>query len=145
MHANGAQTGHLFHDLLAAGDRRNSLQLRLKRSIAVLICHGLVHARSVEVSREPGPGSMRRSCGGLLQQLVQHFAVVLGELVITRPKYLIGGNWILLEPRAAGILVKVLAGIHAPVHGAQVKELRTLNDVCSSILALRLGWREKKD
>ena len=61
--------------------------------------------------------------GILLQNLVQELAIVIGQFVEAAPARLVRGNGIIFAPRAARILIEVLAWVNALVHGAQVKRL----------------------
>jgi hypothetical protein len=58
---------------------------------------------------------------GVFQNAAQNFLVPLKQLIETAPTALVRGNWILFQPPAAGILIKVLAGVHGPIDRPKVQ------------------------
>src|SRR5205807_34472 len=133
-----------IYELLTRGNRGDLTQLRFKRLEAPTIRGGLIHAGRVEISNDFNrlrpPRRLNRS---LLQNLAQNLAVVLSQLVIARPKYLVWRDRVVLAPCATCVFIKVVAWIYALIERPEIKGLRTLDPALvlrSAFCRTGLGW-----
>ena len=120
--ANPMQVRHFVHQARLALHGVDAVKFRLQYGYAFFIDGLFIHAGSVIVTDFLlVGGAAGRRLGCLFKNLMQHSAVVLCQLIEASPTGLVRGNRIVLQPAAAGILVKVLAGIRGLVQACKIK------------------------
>jgi len=142
-HSHALQVGHFARQLRLALQRGDARQLQPDGLGSLGLHPLLVHAGGVEVAHllvdGVALGVVRR---GLLQDLVQHRAVVFRQQAEGAPHHLVGGDGIVLDPLAAGVPVEVHTGVHALVHRIGVEAGQGLGGFVRGGAAL--GHRQRR-
>ena len=139
VHSDALQVTDRGRQLVFALDGVDAVKFRLQRFQALGINGLLIHAGSVEVADLLFLCGMLRLLGGIfLQDLVQHGAIALVQFGEAPIAGLVGGNLSVRQPVAAGILIKILAGVGSLIHGIDVEALRYLGLLRRRRL---FGWR----
>ena len=112
----------------ASVDRRDARELRLERLHPVLLDPGLVHPDAVQLPdlrlHRPGRRAPVRRC--VIEDLVEDLEVLLLQLAPGTPARAVRGNRVVREPRAAGVLVEVLARVDFWIHLGRIDPVRTV-------------------
>ena len=97
----------------------DALHFLFQRRSAFFLDGAFVHARGVERAYQSFSWRLRRA--RLREDVAQNVEIALEQFAEPSPERLVGGNRIVLHPRAARVLVKIDAGIDRLVHRIHVE------------------------
>ena len=110
----GAEVAQVF-------DGADAVEFRLQRLQAFFVDGGYIHAGSVIVADLLRVRVAIGGDGGFIENLPENRPVSLLEFAETAPGRLVGRYRIVLQPGAAGVLVKVFAGIGLLIDGREIE------------------------
>jgi len=111
------QTAQQNGEIFALGQRVDAFQVGAQWLAASLLDGCLIHAGGEIIADLL---RVRRTVGSRIRRLLQYtpqkMSIVLIQLFINAPARLIRWNGVVLLPTAAGVPIKILAGIDRPIH-----------------------------